>query len=79
MALLVLGALVGAPVAAVAYGFLKLVDVATEWLFTTLPDDLGFDAPPTWWPLPVLVVAGLAVGIIVQYLPGREATSPRAA
>ena len=76
VALLVLGALIGAPVAAIAYGFLKLVDVATKWLFTTLPDDLGFSAPPTWWPLPVLVVAGLAVSLIIQHLPGRGGHEP---
>ena len=74
--LLVFGALIGVPVAAMAFGFLKLVDVAQEWVFATLPDDLGFTDAPTWWPLPVLVVAGLAVGVIVDRLPGRGGHEP---
>jgi H+/Cl- antiporter ClcA len=41
-----------------------------------LPDDLGFSEPPTWWPIPILVVAGLAVALIVQYLPGRGGHEP---
>ncbi len=39
--LLVLGALVGIPVAAVAYFLLKFVDVAQQYVFVSLPDDLG--------------------------------------
>jgi len=76
LVLLAFGALIGIPVAAIAFGFLKLVDAAQEWLFATLPSDLGFTDPPTWWPLPVLVVAGVAVGIIVHYLPGRGGHEP---
>src|SRR4051812_17928643 len=41
--LLVIGALIGVPVAAVAYFFLKIVEEAQTYLFTTLPNDLGFD------------------------------------
>ena len=41
--LLVLGAVVGIVVATVAYFFLKGVAEAQEYLFTSLPDDLGFD------------------------------------
>jgi hypothetical protein len=58
VALLAFGALVGIPVAALAYGFRKAVDEAQDWLFSGLPDSLGFDTPPVWWALPVLVVAG---------------------
>ncbi len=28
-----------------------------------MPDALGFDTVPDWWPLPVLLVAGLVVGL----------------
>jgi H+/Cl- antiporter ClcA len=74
--LLVFGALIGVPVAAIAFGFLKLVDVVQEWVFVTLPSDAGFDAPPAWWPLPILVVAGLVVGVTVERLPGRGGHEP---
>ncbi|HEY6531555.1 MAG TPA: hypothetical protein VIY72_04590, partial [Acidimicrobiales bacterium] len=42
----VLGAAVGVPVALVAYGFLALVGKSQNWLFNTLPVDLGFDEMP---------------------------------
>ena len=76
LGLLVFGALIGVPIAAIAFGFLKLVDVGTEWVFTTVPDVLGFSAPPTWWPLPVLVLAGLLVGLTIRYLPGGGGHEP---
>ncbi len=76
LGLLVFGALIGVPVAAIAFGFLKLVDVGEEWAFSTLPDALGFSTPPVWWPLPVLVVAGLAVGLTIRYLPGGGGHEP---
>ncbi len=68
--LLVLAGLVGIPVSAVAYGYLKLVGVLQNWLFTTLPKELGFAATPLWWPLPLLAVAGVLVGATITYLPG---------
>ena len=69
--LLVLAAIVGAPIAAAAYAFLWAVDELQDWLFTDLPRDLGFDSAPTWWPVPLLVLAGLLVGLTIRYLPGR--------
>ena len=41
-----------------------------QYVFTTLPDDLGFDGAPVWWPLPVLALGGLVVGLTIRYLPG---------
>ena len=55
---------------AVAYFFLKGVAEAQQYVFTTLPGDLGFDAAPVWWPLPVLALGGLVVGLTIRYLPG---------
>src|SRR4029077_1201569 len=43
---LVFGAVIGAPVAAIAYFFLKAVSSTTTWVFTTLPGDLGFSSEP---------------------------------
>jgi H+/Cl- antiporter ClcA len=74
--LLVLAALIGVPVSAVAYGFLKLVDWLQEGLFTDLPSELGFDAPPTWWPLPLLALSGLLVALSIRHLPGTGGHSP---
>lgn len=74
--LLVFGALIGVPVAVVAYFFLKLVTEAQEWVFTSLPEDLGFDGAPAWWPLPVLVVAGALVALTIQRMPGTGGHSP---
>ncbi len=74
--LLVLAALIGAPVSAAAYGFLKLVAVVQEAVFETLPEGLGFDTPPTWWPLPVLALSGLLTACAILSLPGRGGHSP---
>lgn len=74
--LLLLGAVVGAPVAAVAYLFLKLVDLCQEWLFEDLPEGIGFTDAPVWWALPVLVFAGLVVALSIRYLPGNSGHEP---
>jgi H+/Cl- antiporter ClcA len=72
----VLGAIVGVVVSAVAYFFLKGVDEAQQYLFTTLPEDLGFDSAPAWWPLPLLALGGLLVGLTIRYLPGTGGHAP---
>ena len=61
---------------AAAYGFLKLVAVVQEAVFETLPEGLGFDTAPTWWPLPVLALSGLLTACAIRYLPGRGGHSP---
>jgi H+/Cl- antiporter ClcA len=74
--LLVLAALIGVPVSAVAYGFLKLVAWLEETLFADLPEALGFDAAPTWWPVPLLALSGLLVALAILHLPGTGGHSP---
>ena len=74
--LLVIAAVLGVPVSAAAYGFLKLVDYLQQELFTHLPHGLGFSTEPVWWPLPVLAVGGILAGLAIQYLPGRGGASP---
>jgi H+/Cl- antiporter ClcA len=73
---LVMAALVGIPVSAIAYYFLQLVSVLQKWLFETLPVDVGFHAPPAWWPLPLLALAGVVVAAVLRYLPGTGGHAP---
>ncbi len=75
VALLVLAAILGVPIAALAYFFLKLVDVL-QAVFTNLPSGMGFHGEPLWWPLLPLTLAGLLVGLTIRYLPGKGGHSP---
>ena len=74
--LLLFGALVGIPVAAVAYYYLKLVTQGQMYFFATLPGELGFHGAPVWWPLPMLALCGLIVGVTLRYLPGTGGHNP---
>ena len=74
--LLVFGALIGVPVALVAYFFLKWVNVVQHYVFTTFPGELGFQGEPVWWPVLPLAVCGLLVGLTIQYLPGTSGHKP---
>ena len=46
------------------------------WLYRDLRSRLGFGAPPWWWPLPVLAVAGVIVALAVSRLPGNGGHEP---
>src|SRR3954451_12498092 len=74
--LLVLCAVIGVPIAVGAYYFLWLIDHLQRWTYIDLPDGLGFDGAPTWWPFIPLVVAGVLVGLTIKHLPGRGGHSP---
>ena len=76
LALLILAAVVGVPISAAAYFFLALVSQLQGWIFTSLPQDLGFDAEPLWWPIPPLLLAGVLVALTIRYLPGKGGHSP---
>jgi H+/Cl- antiporter ClcA len=76
LGLLVLAAALGVPISAAAFGFLKLVSVLQQWLFTDLPRQMDLGAPPWWWPLPLLAIGGLLVALTINYLPGRGGRSP---
>ena len=76
IALLVLATIIGAPISAAAYFFLALVSKLQGWIFTDLPKGLGFHAEPLWWPLLPLLLAGVLVGLTIQYLPGKGGHSP---
>ncbi len=76
LVLLVLAALVGVPVSAAAYFFLALVSKLQGWIFTSLPNGLGFHGEPLWWPILPLALAGVLVGLTLRYLPGTGGHSP---
>lgn len=73
---LVFSALIGIPVSLAAFGFLVLLDEMEKGLWQELPRELGLDAPPWWWPLPLALVSGLVVGAVVSRLPGRGGHVP---
>ena len=74
--LLVLAAVLGVPVSAVAFGFLALVGKLEPEVYTDLPKALGFHGTPPWWPLPMLAVAGALVALTIRYLPGTAGHEP---
>ncbi len=74
--LLVLAALIGVPVSAIAYFFLKFVSLLQNWCYTSIPTGLGFKGTPPWWPLPTLAIAGVLVGATIRYLPGTAGHKP---
>ncbi len=76
LVLLVVGAIIGVPVATVAYFFLKAVAETQQYVFATLPTDLGFDSAPSWWPIPLLALSGILVSLTIRYLPGTAGHKP---
>ena len=76
LVLLVLAAIIGAPISAAAYFFLALVTKLQGWVFSSLPKGLGFHAEPMWWPLLPLLLAGVLVPLAIRYLPGTGGHSP---
>ncbi|HEX6758964.1 MAG TPA: chloride channel protein [Propionibacteriaceae bacterium] len=73
---LVLAAIVGIPISAIAYGFLALVAAIQQFLFTELPNQLLGSGAPAWWPVPWLVLCGLLTALVIRYLPGNGGHSP---
>ncbi|HEY8081838.1 MAG TPA: chloride channel protein [Acidimicrobiales bacterium] len=76
VALLVMGAIVGVPVAAVAYFFLDGVARVQNEVYVNLPTSMGFHGEPLWWPLPWLALSGLLVALAITYLPGTGGHEP---
>ena len=67
--ILVIAALLGAPVAVAAAAFMSLSHGLTTLVWTTIPDGAGWTAPPWWYVLAVPAIAGLLVAVAVR-LPG---------
>jgi H+/Cl- antiporter ClcA len=76
VAALLLAAVLGVPISAVAYGFLALVTAIQQFLFQDLPGDVFEAGAPAWWPVPWLVLCGLLTGLTIRYLPGNGGHSP---
>jgi H+/Cl- antiporter ClcA len=74
--LLVLGAIVGVPVAAAAFFFLEGVAEVQQYVYVTLPGDLGFASQPAWWSIPLLALSGLLVALTIRHLPGTAGHKP---
>ena len=75
LTLLVLAAVIGAPISAVAYFYLKFVTLAQTFVFQTLPKD-WMSSVPAWWPILPLVLGGLIVGLTLRYLHGTGGHKP---
>ena len=74
--LLVLAAIVGVLVSVASWAFLEAVHYAQVWVFQDLPGELGFTGVPTWWPLPVLALAGAIIAFAIVRLPGNGGHEP---
>ncbi|MFI7062487.1 chloride channel protein [Kribbella sp. NPDC050124] len=73
---LLLAAILGIPISAIAYGFLALVGAIQEALFDDLPQAIFTGGTPAWWPVPWLALCGLLTGLTIRYLPGNCGHSP---
>jgi H+/Cl- antiporter ClcA len=78
LALLALVSVVGVICSLAAWGFLELLHEMQPWVYTDLPDALGFDKAPAWWPLPVLGLAGVLAALAITRLPGTGGHIPAA-
>jgi chloride channel protein, CIC family len=77
LVLLALAAVVGLAVSVVAWGFLELTHNVEDWVYDDLPGAFGFDGgAPTWWPLPVLAIAGALTAVAIKRLPGNGGHVP---
>ena len=70
--LLAVAAVVGLVVSLGAWAFLEFTAKLQTWVFVDVPHSLGFGTgEPAWWPVPVLLVAGLVAAFAIERLPGR--------
>lgn len=74
--LLALAGVIGVAVSVASWCYLELVHGLEGWIYEDLPTALGFGSEPWWWPLPVLLVAGVLVGVAIGRLPGRGGHVP---
>ena len=70
-ALMLAAAVLGLPIAVIAFGFLAAVSWVEKWVWQTVPAHFGSDQPKAWYPALVLTLAGALVGLVVARAPGR--------
>jgi H+/Cl- antiporter ClcA len=69
--LLLFAAVIGLPVAVIAFAFLAAVTSLEKWVWQSLPTQFGWGQPTAWYAVVVLALAGVLVGLVVARLPGR--------
>jgi len=74
--LLLIAALIGIPLSLVAFGFLAVVHELEHLVWHTLPENLGYHELPAWWPIVTIGFAGVLVGVVVKFLPGKGGHVP---
>ncbi|HYB27700.1 MAG TPA: chloride channel protein [Solirubrobacteraceae bacterium] len=77
VALLVVVAVIGVIVSLAAWCFLEGIHQIQQELYTHLPHAVGYqNAPPKWWPLPILAIGALIVALAIERLPGNGGHIP---
>ena len=71
-----IAAVVGLLVSVACWCFLEAVHELQDEVYEDLPGRLGFEAVPSWWPLPWLVLAGLLTAFAIERLPGHGGHVP---
>ncbi|MDP1878303.1 MAG: chloride channel protein [Actinomycetota bacterium] len=72
---LVLAVVLGVVASLFASVYLGVVTAVQEWLWTDLPQDLGWDGLPWWWVLGLMLV-GATIVLLAGRLPGGTGQSP---
>ncbi len=60
----------------VAYLFVWVSNWGQTELYSSIPNHLGYQTLPWWWPLPLLTLSGLLVALVIRYLPGTAGHKP---
>ncbi len=68
--LLLLSVVVGVVIAFASFCLVSLQHELQHQVWEDLPETVGYDQPPWWWPLPALLLAGLLAMPIITRLPG---------
>ncbi|MEU2449333.1 MULTISPECIES: chloride channel protein [unclassified Streptomyces] len=76
--LLLFCALISIPVSLASFWFLAGLHKMEHVMWADLPKALGWDVPPWWWPFPLLLVAGIVVGLVVTHMRGNGGHLPAA-